>query len=59
MRIRNKEEWTFGELIQAAYEIWRAGQGKIIARLTRQTRLVVVPARFNSLISFPKAKHHE
>jgi hypothetical protein len=41
MKIKHKNELTFGELITAAYQVWGAGQAEKMVRLAINARFVV------------------
>jgi hypothetical protein len=54
MRIKQKMELTFGDLITAAYQVCGAGQAEKMVRLAFNARLVVFRKPPHFLISYAK-----
>jgi hypothetical protein len=57
MKIKPKNELTFGELITAAYQVWGAGQAETMVRLAINARRVVFRDHPHLLISSAKGRH--
>ena len=57
MKVKHKNELTFGELISAAYQVWGAAQAVKMVRLAINTRLVVFRDHPHLLISAAKGRY--
>jgi len=51
MKIKQKMELSFGELIKAAYQVWGSGQAEKMLRLAINTRWVIFREDPHFLIS--------
>jgi hypothetical protein len=56
MKIKHKNELTFGELITAAYQVWGAGQAEKMVRLAINARQVVFRDHPHLLTSSAKGR---
>ena len=54
MKIKQKMELSFGELIKAAYQVWGSGRAEKMLRLAINRRLVIFREQPHFLISSGK-----
>jgi hypothetical protein len=53
---KKKKEWTLGDLISSAYQIWGAGRAEKMVRYLFTARMVVLQPQPIFTISAPKAR---
>jgi len=56
MKIKQKMDLTFGDLIKAAYQVWGSGRAEKMLRLAINTRLVIFREDPHFLMSSAKGR---